>query len=472
MHPKNKAKADYLRLTSSPWKDFDGTGITIAVWEDISQGHGKGSMDTIRQLAPGATVISRPRRGYQVINGQLTPESEAALIADYREQLAMGVSIVTLSKIGGDCKALAELQRRILVEEGGATLLTAAGNDSEEIGKSSAAYYDDTWLAVGAAYLTNGRPVRTHYSNKGPKLDALMFEGWYNDLGVLFTGTSSASPALAACLARYHQWFKEVYGRTPTQEESWEFIRANCEDLGDVGRDNLTGWGLFRLPAKLPEVRQPVDLEPPPVEPPPTAPDLPTIPDEPIPGGDRPMIVCIDPGHGGPDPGAVSPEGIQEKKITLTVAKRVAEYLRRAGVQVALTRDTDKELVAGNDDSAELRARAKVANDAKADYFLSIHCNAATSSEAEGFELFCYPGSIVGAVLANRVAHSYGIASGLPCRRVEGANFQVLRDTAMPASLIELGFLTNKADCALLKEPAFLDKCALGIAFGILAMRD
>jgi N-acetylmuramoyl-L-alanine amidase len=184
------------------------------------------------------------------------------------------------------------------------------------------------------------------------------------------------------------------------------------------------------------------------------------------------VIVCIDPGHGGPDPGAVlSADGIQEKKVNLGVAKRVAAYLRRADVQAVLTRDTDKELVTGLDSAAELGARAKVANDAKADYFLSIHCNAATSPEAEGFEVFCYPGSIVGTVLANRVAHSYGIASGLPCRRVEGANFQVLRNTAMPAALIELGFLTNKTDCALLKEPAFQDKIALGIAFGILAMR-
>jgi N-acetylmuramoyl-L-alanine amidase len=54
-------------------------------------------------------------------------------------------------------------------------------------------------------------------------------------------------------------------------------------------------------------------------------------PPQPQPKGGEKMIVCIDPGHGGPDPGAVSPSGIQEKKITLTVAKRVAEYLRRAG---------------------------------------------------------------------------------------------------------------------------------------------
>jgi len=187
-------------------------------------------------------------------------------------------------------------------------------------------------------------------------------------------------------------------------------------------------------------------------------------------GGEK-MIVCIDPGHGGPDPGAVSPDGIQEKHITLTVAKRVAEYLRRAEIQAVLTRDTDKELVLGNDDAAELRARAQVANNAKADFFLSIHCNAASTPDAEGFEVYHYPGSTKGAMLATKIAAAYALASGLKRRKVASANFQVLRDTAMPAALIELGFLTNKADCALLREPAFQDKIALGIAFGILNMR-
>jgi N-acetylmuramoyl-L-alanine amidase len=85
--------------------------------------------------------------------------------------------------------------------------------------------------------------------------------------------------------------------------------------------------------------------------------------------------------------------------------------------------------------------------------------------------VYCYPGSIKGAMLATKIADAYALASGLKRRRVDTANFQVLRDTAMPAALIELGFLTNKTDCALLKEPAFQDKTALGIAFGILEMR-
>lgn len=201
------------------------------------------------------------------------------------------------------------------------------------------------------------------------------------------------------------------------------------------------------------------------------APPQDSQPPQPQPKGGEKMIVCIDPGHGGPDPGAVSADGIQEKEVTLTVAKRVAEYLRRADVQVVLTRDTDKELVLGNDDAAELRARAQVANNAKADYFLSIHCNAATSPDANGYEVFHYPGSVKGQELAMNISDAYGIASGLSRRKVTSANFQVLRDTAMPATLIELGFLSNKADSALLKEPAFLDKIALGIAFGILEMR-
>ena len=201
------------------------------------------------------------------------------------------------------------------------------------------------------------------------------------------------------------------------------------------------------------------------------APPQDSQPPQPQPKGGEKMIVCIDPGHGGPDPGAVSADGIQEKKVNLSVAKRVAEYLRRADVQVVLTRDTDKELVLGNDDAAELRARAKVANDAKADFFLSIHCNAASTPDAEGFELYHYPGSTKGAMLATKIAGAYAMASGLKRRKVATANFQVLRDTAMPAALIELGFLTNKADCALLREPAFQDKIALGIAFGILEMR-
>jgi N-acetylmuramoyl-L-alanine amidase len=177
------------------------------------------------------------------------------------------------------------------------------------------------------------------------------------------------------------------------------------------------------------------------------------------PGGDNKMYICIDPGHGGGDPGAVSKDGVQEKRINLFVAQRVKTYLERAGAKVLMARNDDTNVGLGS--------RVLRANQVRCDYFVSIHANAADAESANGYEVFHYPGSVGGVSLANKVAKAYGTASGMPLRRVTSANFQVLRDTLMPAILIELGFLTNDKDLALLKEPAFLDKVALGIAFGV-----
>lgn len=183
-------------------------------------------------------------------------------------------------------------------------------------------------------------------------------------------------------------------------------------------------------------------------------------------GGDK-MIVCIDPGHGGPDPGCISPDGIKESGITLSVSKRIAEYLTRAGYKVVLTRTADTDVSPGLSDSEELAARAKIANDAKADLFVSVHCDSVSDTSVEGFEVFSYPGSLRGAALAGSIARDYGIASGLRQHRLDTANFQVLRDTHMPAVLFELCFLSNKGNAALAKEAAVTDKWGLGIAFGI-----
>lgn len=193
------------------------------------------------------------------------------------------------------------------------------------------------------------------------------------------------------------------------------------------------------------------------------APPQDSQPPQPQPKGGEKMIVCIDPGHGGSDPGAVSKDGAQEKVVNLFVAQRIKTYLERAGAKVLMARTDDSDV--------GLAARAAKANQAKCDYFVSIHANAADAESANGYEVFHYPGSSGGVSLANKVSGAYKVASGMPLRRVTSANFQVLRDTAMPAILIELGFLTSPLDLALLKEPAFLDKCALGIAFGILDMR-
>ena len=192
----------------------------------------------------------------------------------------------------------------------------------------------------------------------------------------------------------------------------------------------------------------------------------------PIEGGGKAMKVCIDAGHGGSDPGAVNPIlGLREKDITLEVSKRLAEYLGRAGVQVILTRDKDTDLSPGLDDKEEMRARAKIANDTKADYLVSVHANWFKDPGVSGIEVSYWPGSIRGKALATFILDALHIAGGLPKRRTFEQALLLHNYGNMVTVTTEIGFVSNRIDGVLLGQAAYLDKVALGIAFGILAMR-
>lgn len=179
----------------------------------------------------------------------------------------------------------------------------------------------------------------------------------------------------------------------------------------------------------------------------------------------RRFKVCIDPGHGGRDPGAVGPSGVQEKVVTLAVAKKVASILRSAGIDVVLTRDADKLL--HDNINTDLGMRYKIANQAKADVLVSIHCNSAANSAANGTETYHYTGSVAGAKLATAIQSCLVPALGLRDRGVKQANFAVLRGTNMPAVLIELAFISNPTEEGLLETPMFQDKAARAIAEGV-----
>jgi N-acetylmuramoyl-L-alanine amidase len=174
--------------------------------------------------------------------------------------------------------------------------------------------------------------------------------------------------------------------------------------------------------------------------------------------------IAEDPGHGGADSGAVGPSGVQEKNITLPVAKMVAEYLAPIA-EVMLTR-TDDSIPGGNPDT-ELSFRAKMANDWGADLFVSIHCNAAADPAANGTETYHMPGSQKGATLAGAIQSRLVSALGLRDRGVKQANYAVLRRTSMPAVLVEIAFISNPTEEALLKSSDFQRKAARAIAQGI-----
>jgi N-acetylmuramoyl-L-alanine amidase len=171
------------------------------------------------------------------------------------------------------------------------------------------------------------------------------------------------------------------------------------------------------------------------------------------------VVIVIDPGHGGPDPGAVGIGGLREVEVVLPISLEVAALLEQQGAQVILTRSTERDL--------DLEPRVQIANRANADLFVSIHANAISLSrpDVNGVETYYY-GS--GNRLAQVIHSSIIQATGSVDRGVRRARFYVLRNTEMPAVLVEVGFVTGQNDARQLSDPAYRSQMAAAIARGIL----
>lgn len=157
------------------------------------------------------------------------------------------------------------------------------------------------------------------------------------------------------------------------------------------------------------------------------------------------QVIVIDPGHGGSDPGAVGCS-LEEEDVVLDIALRTRDLLRRDGLTVYLTREDDR--------SVGLSTRARFANDRGATRFVSIHANANAGTPATGTETFVYTSaSSASRDLGRRVQDEMLAAWGLRDRGLKSANFAVLRQTSMPASLSETAFINNcGADAARLGD--------------------
>ncbi len=172
------------------------------------------------------------------------------------------------------------------------------------------------------------------------------------------------------------------------------------------------------------------------------------------------IIIVLDPGHGGSDPGAVG-SGLLEKDLTLDIARKTRDALTPYGADVYMTRDSDIDL--------ELADRAGLANKLGAGYFLSIHINAGGGT---GFESYVHTDAggrtmELRDIIHNRVSSFY-LSSGFADRGEKSANFAVLRLTEMPASLLENLFIDTPGDAAKLAEPVFRKQAAAAIADGLV----
>ncbi|AKN33233.1 N-acetylmuramoyl-L-alanine amidase [Clostridium carboxidivorans P7] len=178
--------------------------------------------------------------------------------------------------------------------------------------------------------------------------------------------------------------------------------------------------------------------------------------------------VCIDAAHGGNDAGHVSASGVKEKDIDLAVALKLGKALENSGVKVVYTRTSDN--VSWNSDN-DLKSRFTIANNAKADYFISIRCNTYPENPStKGIETYYRDSdnvakqlaqSVQGELVSNTGFNNRGIKVGLP-------QHEILRGTNGSAIMVELGFMSNAEESSALATSDFQNKSANDIANAIL----
>ncbi len=217
----------------------------------------------------------------------------------------------------------------------------------------------------------------------------------------------------------------------------------------------------------------------------------------------RKLVIVIDPGHGGKDPGAIGKKGTHEKTMALDTSLRLKKLLEAQGHTVYMTRTTDKYV--------PLADRTKYANAKKADLFISIHYNANRSSSPSGFETYflgmhrleyaknvalrenaslkydigenaydpdAVLNDIIATLLTNRfqreseelagfIQDASAAKTGFANRGLNQAGFYVLKGCSMPAVLVEGGFLSNSTEEAKIRQSSYRQKVAEGIAKGV-----
>lgn len=175
--------------------------------------------------------------------------------------------------------------------------------------------------------------------------------------------------------------------------------------------------------------------------------------------------ILIDPGHGGDDCGTEAGEKqkYREKNLTLSTSRQLKKNLQQLGYQVILSRDSDIFI--------SLADRVQLSQDEMPDLFVSIHFNSAPNPSAQGIEVYYYRAiqerAPASRKLAEEILNSVVKKTGAKSRGVKHGNFAVIRDTAVPAVLIEGGFLTNREELNKIKESNYMKKLSIGIAQGI-----
>ncbi|MFN5220179.1 MAG: N-acetylmuramoyl-L-alanine amidase, partial [Cyanobacteriota bacterium] len=172
--------------------------------------------------------------------------------------------------------------------------------------------------------------------------------------------------------------------------------------------------------------------------------------------------VVIDPGHGGPDPGAVGIGDLRETDVVLDVGLQVAQLLQARGVQVLMTRTSEVDV--------DLPPRVALANSSGADVFVSLHANALSMGrpDVNGIETFYFEGGRSRGLAELIQERLLAISPGTVDRGARPGRFFVIRRTVMPSVLTEMGFVTGEIDAPRLADSNYRRRLAQAVAGGIL----
>lgn len=181
-------------------------------------------------------------------------------------------------------------------------------------------------------------------------------------------------------------------------------------------------------------------------------------------------VIVLDPGHGGYDPGMVK-DGILEKDIVLDISLLLREMLQKAGAVVIMTREKDEDLLvvpAGPKKREDLANRLKIIKESRAEIFVSIHANAIHSPHWRGAQTFYYEGQEKSKILAGCIQEVLVELMKNTEREIKAGDYFLLRNSPVPAVIVEVGFMSNPVEMKLLVEPSYQKKIAWCIYLGIV----
>lgn len=189
------------------------------------------------------------------------------------------------------------------------------------------------------------------------------------------------------------------------------------------------------------------------------------------------VTIVVDAGHGEPDGGAVSENGIKESDLNLQIAEKLKVKLENENFKVVMTRENENnvaDLAVQNSSireikTADLNNRVKIANESNATLLVSIHMNKFQDSKYRGWQTFYSQSSEKGKKLAESIQESIKgnvqIENNRTALKIDG--IKIIDKSVIPAVIIECGFLSNYEECELLQDDGYQDKLAEGIKIGI-----